>query len=39
MIKKVVLLAIAAAGAVIGVKKFQESKAEQALWSEATDQL
>jgi hypothetical protein len=39
MIKKIVILALAAAGAVIGVKKFQESKAERELWAEATDQV
>lgn len=39
MIKKVVLLALAAAGAVFASKKLQESKAERALWAEATDQL
>ncbi|QYJ03270.1 DLW-39 family protein [Nocardioides panacisoli] len=39
MIKKVVLLVLAAAGAAFANKKLQESKAEQALWSEATDSL
>ncbi|UMG94178.1 DLW-39 family protein [Nocardioides sp. TF02-7] len=37
--KKLVLLAVAAAGAVIASRKLQESKAEQALWAEATDRL
>lgn len=35
--KKLLLLAAAAAGAVIAKKKIDESKAEQALWAEATD--
>ncbi len=39
MIKKFVLTALAAAGVAFAVKKLQESKAEQALWAEATDQL
>jgi hypothetical protein len=39
MIKKVLLLGLAAAGAVLASKKLQESKAEQALWAEATDKL
>ena len=39
MIKKLVLTALAAAGVAFAVKKLQESKAEQALWAEATDQL
>ena len=37
MIKKLVLTALAAAGVAFAVKKMQESKAEQALWAEATD--
>ncbi len=39
MLKKIVLLALAAAGAVVARKKLQESKAEQALWAQATDTL
>lgn len=35
--KKLLLLAAAAAGAVVAKKKIDESKAEQALWAEATD--
>ena len=35
--KKLLLIAIAAAGVVIAKKKLDESKAEQALWAEATD--
>ena len=35
--KKLVLLALAAAGAVFAKKKLDEGKAEQALWAEATD--
>jgi hypothetical protein len=37
--KKVVLAILAAAGAVLASKKLQESKAERALWAEATDKL
>ena len=36
-VKKLLLLAIAAAGAVVAKKKIDDSKAEQALWAEATD--
>ncbi len=39
MVKKILLLAAAAAGALFASKKLQESKAEQALWAEATDRL
>jgi hypothetical protein len=39
VIKKLVLMALAAAGVAFAAKKLQESKAEQALWAEATDQL
>ncbi len=39
MLKKIVLTALAAAGVAIAAKKLQESKAEQALWAEATDKL
>ncbi|HEY0891350.1 MAG TPA: DLW-39 family protein [Nocardioides sp.] len=35
--KKLVLLAAAAAGAVLAKKQLDKSKAEQALWAEATD--
>ncbi len=35
--KKLVLLALAAAGAVVARKKLADGKAEQALWAEATD--
>ncbi len=37
--KKVVLAVLAAVGVVVAGKKLQESKAEQALWAEATDTL
>ena len=36
-VKKLLLLALAAAGALAAKKKIDESKAEQALWAEATD--
>lgn len=36
-VKKLLILALAAAGAVVAKKKLDESKAEQALWAEATD--
>ncbi len=39
MIKKLVLTALATAGVAFAVRKMQESKAEQALWAEATDPL
>jgi hypothetical protein len=35
--KKILLLALAAAGVVFAKRKLEESKAEQALWAEATD--
>lgn len=35
--KKLLFLAVAAVGAVVAKKKIDESKAEQALWAEATD--
>ncbi|MEQ4498654.1 DLW-39 family protein [Nocardioides kribbensis] len=35
--KKIVLLALAAAGAVLTKRKIDESRSEQALWAEATD--
>jgi hypothetical protein len=37
--KKILLLALAAAAAVFAKKKLEESKAEQALWAEATDNV
>ncbi len=37
--KKVLLIALAAAGAVFARRKLEESKAEQALWAEATDNV
>lgn len=37
--KKLLLIAIAAAGAVLAKKKYDEGKAEQALWAEATDNV
>jgi len=35
--KKIVLVLLAAAGAVVAKKKLDQSKAERALWAEATD--
>ena len=35
--KKLILLALVAAGAVYAKKKLDEGKAEQTLWAEATD--
>ncbi|MCW2815058.1 MAG: hypothetical protein JWN84_2513 [Nocardioides sp.] len=35
--KKILLLAVAAAGAVVARKKISEGRTEQALWAEATD--
>jgi len=37
--KKLVLLAVAAAGAVVAAKKAQQSQHEQALWAEAVDDV
>ena len=37
--KKIVLIALAAAGALFAKKKFDEGRAEQALWAEATDSV
>ncbi|MDN5743798.1 MAG: DLW-39 family protein [Nocardioidaceae bacterium] len=37
--KKLILLALAAGGAVFAKKKMDESKAEQAQWASATDTL
>ena len=36
-VKKLLLLALAAAGVLFAKKKLDEGKAEQALWAEATD--
>jgi hypothetical protein len=38
-VKKLLLLALAAAGAVLAKKKIDDGKAEQALWAEATDNV
>jgi len=35
--KKIVLLVLAALGALVAKKKIEENRAEQALWAEATD--
>ena len=35
--KKILLVAVAAAGAVFAKKKIDEGKQEQALWQQATD--
>ncbi|MCF6378438.1 DLW-39 family protein [Nocardioides KLBMP 9356] len=35
--KKLLLIALAAAGALVAKKKMDEGKNEQALWAEATD--
>ena len=37
--KKLLVLAAAAVGAVLAAKKSQEAKHEQALWAEATDSV
>ena len=37
--KKLVLLALAAAGAVVAKRKIDDGRAEQALWAEATDSV
>ena len=37
--KKLLLIALAAAAAVFAKKKLEEGKAEQALWAEATDKV
>ena len=37
--KKLVLVLLAAAGAVIAKKKLDEGRHEQALWAEATDRV
>jgi hypothetical protein len=38
-VKKLVLVLLAAAGAVIAKKKIDEGRHEQALWAEATDHV
>ncbi|WP_017933482.1 DLW-39 family protein [Nocardioides sp. Iso805N] len=35
--KKIVLIALAAAGAIVAKKKFDQSRAEQATWAAVTD--
>jgi hypothetical protein len=37
--KKLVLVLLAAAGAVLARKKIEEGRTEQALWAEATDNV
>jgi hypothetical protein len=37
--KKIVLVLLAAAGAVLARKKIEEGRSEQALWAEATDNV
>jgi hypothetical protein len=37
--KKILLVAVAAAGAVVATKKARDVKHDQALWAEATDQV
>jgi len=37
--KKILLVAVAAAGAVIAKKKLDQGKQEQALWQQATDNV
>lgn len=37
--KKLVLLALAAAGALAAKKKYDDGRSEQALWAEATDSV
>ena len=37
--KKILFVLLAAAGVVLAKKKMDESKAEQALWAEATDNV
>jgi hypothetical protein len=38
-VKKLLLIALAAAGAVVASKKFKAGQQEQALWAEATDSV
>ncbi len=37
--KKVVLVLLAAGGALLAKRKYDDSQAEQALWAEATDRV
>ena len=37
--KKILLVLLAAAGAVLARKKIEEGRTEQALWAEATDNI
>lgn len=37
--KKVILVALAAVGAVLAKRQLDKSKAERALWAEATDKV
>ena len=37
--KKIVLVLLAAAGAVLARKKIEQGRSEQALWAEATDNV
>jgi hypothetical protein len=37
--KKIMLIAVAAAGAVLAKKKMDQGKHEQALWQQATDNV
>ncbi len=37
--KKLLLVAVGALGAVVAVRKTQEARHEQALWAEATDSV
>ena len=37
--KKILLVLLAAAGAVLAKRKIEEGRAEQALWAEATDNI
>jgi hypothetical protein len=37
--KKLLLVLLAAAGAVLAKKKIEEGRSEQALWAEATDNV
>ena len=39
MMKKILLVAVAAAGAVLAKKKLDQGKQEQALWQQATDNV
>jgi len=38
-VKKIVLIALAAAGAVVAKRQLDKSNAEKALWAEATDKV